>query len=158
MSLTKLSLGGNNLYITSLFPPRESLVSVIPAGDGNIEKHFLRCSPVYHSGKSTVERSKSSALDFFIDGSKTRYTERRKIKRGRVGMIVGGGGEVRGYSNKIDDSQFERGPVSLLSIHSPSTNVSVSGFDRNSSTFLENALCVGEVGHERLNSLKLQLG
>ncbi len=34
MSLTKLSRGGNNLYITSLFPPRESLVS---------EKLFLRC-------------------------------------------------------------------------------------------------------------------
>jgi hypothetical protein len=40
MSRTKLSLGGNNLYKTSLFPPRESLVSEIPAGDGNIEKLF----------------------------------------------------------------------------------------------------------------------
>ncbi len=43
MSLTKLSLGGNNLYMTSLFPPRESLVSDILAGDGNIEKLFLQC-------------------------------------------------------------------------------------------------------------------
>ncbi len=43
MSLAKLSLGGNNLYVMSLFPPRESLVSDIPAGDGNIEKLFLRC-------------------------------------------------------------------------------------------------------------------
>ncbi len=43
MSLTKLSLGGNNLFMTSLFPPRESLVSDIPARDGNIEKLFLRC-------------------------------------------------------------------------------------------------------------------
>jgi hypothetical protein len=34
MSLTKLSLGGNNLYMTSLFPPRESLVSDILAGVG----------------------------------------------------------------------------------------------------------------------------
>jgi hypothetical protein len=42
MSLTQISLGGNNLYMTSLFPPRESLVSDIPAGDGNIEKLFLR--------------------------------------------------------------------------------------------------------------------
>jgi hypothetical protein len=41
MSLTKHSLGGNNLYMTSLFPPRESLVSDIPAGDGNIEKAFF---------------------------------------------------------------------------------------------------------------------
>jgi hypothetical protein len=40
-SLTKLSLCGNNLYMTSLFPPRESLVSEIPAGDGNIEKLFF---------------------------------------------------------------------------------------------------------------------
>ncbi len=43
MSLTKLSVGGNNLYMSSLFSPRESLVSDIPAGDGNIEKLFLRC-------------------------------------------------------------------------------------------------------------------
>jgi hypothetical protein len=42
MSLTKLSLGGNNLYMASLFAPRESLVSDISAGDGNIEKLFLR--------------------------------------------------------------------------------------------------------------------
>jgi len=35
--------GGNNLYMTSLFPPREILVSDIPAGDGNIETLFLWC-------------------------------------------------------------------------------------------------------------------
>jgi hypothetical protein len=40
MSLTKLSLGGINIYRTSLFQPRESLVSDIPVGDGNIEKLF----------------------------------------------------------------------------------------------------------------------
>jgi hypothetical protein len=40
MSLTKLSLSGNNLYMTSLFPPRDSLVSDIQAGDRNIEKLF----------------------------------------------------------------------------------------------------------------------
>ncbi len=40
MSLTKLSLGGNNLYMISLFPPRESLVSDILAGDRNIENLF----------------------------------------------------------------------------------------------------------------------
>jgi hypothetical protein len=43
MSLTKIFLGGNKLYFTSLFPPRESLLSDIPAEDGNIEKLFLRC-------------------------------------------------------------------------------------------------------------------
>jgi hypothetical protein len=42
MSLTKLSLGGNNVYMTSLFPPRESLVSDIPAGD-RYDMLFLRC-------------------------------------------------------------------------------------------------------------------
>jgi hypothetical protein len=40
MLLTKLSLGGNNDVIYKLLPPRESLVSDIPAGDGNIEKLF----------------------------------------------------------------------------------------------------------------------
>jgi hypothetical protein len=44
MSLSKLSLGGNYFYMTSLFPPRERLISDIPAGDGNIEKLFLRCT------------------------------------------------------------------------------------------------------------------
>jgi hypothetical protein len=48
MSLTKLSLGGNNDVIYKLFPPREILVSDIPAGVGNIEKlfygvHYFTC-------------------------------------------------------------------------------------------------------------------
>jgi hypothetical protein len=43
MSLAKLSLGGNNGLTYKLFPPRESLVSHIPAGDGNIEMLFLQC-------------------------------------------------------------------------------------------------------------------
>jgi hypothetical protein len=30
--------------MTSLFPPRESLVSDIPAEEGNIEKLFVRCT------------------------------------------------------------------------------------------------------------------
>jgi hypothetical protein len=41
MSLTKLSLGGNNLQ--KLFPSRESLVSDIPDGDGKIKNLFLLC-------------------------------------------------------------------------------------------------------------------
>ncbi len=44
MSLTKLSPGGNYDIIYKLFLPWENLVSDIPAGDGNIEKLFLRCS------------------------------------------------------------------------------------------------------------------
>jgi hypothetical protein len=41
MSLTKLPLGGNNFYMTSFFPPRESLVSDIPAGTGISKSFFL---------------------------------------------------------------------------------------------------------------------
>ncbi len=44
MSLYILSLGGNNDVIYKLFPPREGLVSDILAGEGNIEKLFLRCT------------------------------------------------------------------------------------------------------------------
>jgi hypothetical protein len=44
MSLTKLYLGGNNLYMTSLFPPMACLVSDIPALDRNIEKLFYGVS------------------------------------------------------------------------------------------------------------------
>ncbi len=42
MALTKLSLGGNNLYVyDAILPPSESY---IPAGDESIEKLFWRCS------------------------------------------------------------------------------------------------------------------
>jgi hypothetical protein len=45
VSLTKLSLGGNNLYMTSLLPPRGEFGKCnIPAEDGNIEKLFVRCT------------------------------------------------------------------------------------------------------------------
>jgi hypothetical protein len=40
MSLIKLFLGGNNLFF---FPPRESFVSDIPAGDGKMANSFLQC-------------------------------------------------------------------------------------------------------------------
>jgi hypothetical protein len=41
MSITKLSLAGNNLIFPAL---RESLVSDISAGDGKIAIHFLQCN------------------------------------------------------------------------------------------------------------------
>jgi hypothetical protein len=45
MSLTKLPLGRNNSVMTSLFPPRESLVvHGIPAGDVKLANLFLRCT------------------------------------------------------------------------------------------------------------------
>jgi hypothetical protein len=47
MSLIKFSLGGNNSYMKSLFPPREGLASDIPAGDGNIEKLFYGVRQLY---------------------------------------------------------------------------------------------------------------
>jgi hypothetical protein len=54
MSLTKLYLGGNNDAIYKLFPPRDSLVSNIPAGDGNIEKLCLRCNLAKAGNNSKV--------------------------------------------------------------------------------------------------------
>ncbi len=66
MSLTRLSLGGNNLYMTALFPPRESLVSDIPARDGNIEKLFLRCDFFSFSKLKKKSVSISPILKKFI--------------------------------------------------------------------------------------------
>ncbi len=45
---TKLSLGGNDDVLTELFPPMGSLVSDIPAGDGKLVNHFLRCRMVHN--------------------------------------------------------------------------------------------------------------
>jgi hypothetical protein len=47
MSLTKLSLGKNNDDIYKIFLPRESFVSDILAGEGNIEKLFFYFFTVY---------------------------------------------------------------------------------------------------------------
>jgi hypothetical protein len=44
MSLTKLPLGRNNSVMTSLFPPKESLVVTSRLGTGNSRTFFLRCS------------------------------------------------------------------------------------------------------------------
>jgi hypothetical protein len=44
MSLTKLPLGRNNSVMTSLFPPRESLVVTSRLGTGNSQSFFLRCT------------------------------------------------------------------------------------------------------------------
>jgi hypothetical protein len=49
MSLIKLFLGGNNLVFS---PPRESLVSDIPAGDGKMANSFLQC--ICSCNKSTL--------------------------------------------------------------------------------------------------------
>jgi hypothetical protein len=79
MSLTKLSLDGNNLYMTSLFPPRESLVSDIPAGDGNIEKLFLRCIRNACTFLSS-ERSRYVSLYDLLDISQLALL----VPRGRI--------------------------------------------------------------------------
>ncbi len=47
MSLTKLPLGRNNSVMTSLFPPRESLVGTSRLGTGNSRTFFLRCDYMY---------------------------------------------------------------------------------------------------------------
>ncbi len=56
MSLTKLSLGVNYDAIHKLFLPRENLVSDIPAGDGNIEKLFLRFSDSIGGDSAGINR------------------------------------------------------------------------------------------------------
>ncbi len=43
MSLNKLPLGRNNSVMTSLFPPRDSLVVASRLGKGNSRTFFLRC-------------------------------------------------------------------------------------------------------------------
>jgi hypothetical protein len=43
MSLTKFPLGRNNSVMTSLFPPRESLIVTSRLGTGNSRIFFLRC-------------------------------------------------------------------------------------------------------------------
>ncbi len=45
MSLTKLSLGRNNSVMTSLFPPRESLVVTSRLGTGNSRTFFYGVGP-----------------------------------------------------------------------------------------------------------------
>jgi hypothetical protein len=78
-SLTKLSVGMNNLYMKSLFPPRESLVSDIPAGDGNIEKLFLRC--IRHACPFlSSERSRYASLYDLLDISQLALL----VPRGRI--------------------------------------------------------------------------
>jgi hypothetical protein len=47
ISLTKLRLGRNNSVMTSLFPPRESLVVTSRLGTGNSRTFFLRCSELW---------------------------------------------------------------------------------------------------------------
>jgi hypothetical protein len=67
MSHTNFSLAG----IAKLFPPRESLVTVILAGDGKIAKLFLQCLEIdatvlpYHRSLlncSAVEKDTDQAL------------------------------------------------------------------------------------------------
>jgi hypothetical protein len=56
---TKLSLGGNNDVITELFPPRGSLVSDIPAGDGKLVNLFFT---VWRTVNKLYCRAKSSVI------------------------------------------------------------------------------------------------
>ncbi len=66
MSLTKLSLAGNDLII----PVHGSQVSDITAGDGKTANHFLQCS---HSVQSPPEAVKSPTLE--IQKVETGYLE-----------------------------------------------------------------------------------
>ncbi len=79
MSFTKLSMGGNNDVIYKLFPPRESLVSDIPAGDGNIEKLFLQCIYKKKMMRNYCDRSvnywanSSKVSEFELQGFWVKY-------------------------------------------------------------------------------------
>jgi len=83
MSLTKLSWA----VIIKLFPPRESLVSDIPAGDGNIANLFLQCiarlpqsplSPSLLSGHN-IWRRQENIPAFLAAGPCIFYTENSRI-------------------------------------------------------------------------------
>ncbi len=71
MSLTKLPLSRNNSIMTSLFPPRESLVVTSRLGTGNSWTFFygvLECSVCLNSGeRSETSASASNMLSFSED-------------------------------------------------------------------------------------------
>ena len=69
MSLTKLSLAGNNDVIFKLFLPRESLVGDIPAGDGNIANRFLQCMV---EREKVIYRSYTTFRDVRVGSEKIR--------------------------------------------------------------------------------------
>jgi len=73
MSLTKLSLGGNNDVIHKLFLPRESLVSDIPAGDGNIaySVHFTPFKADATISLRTREKKEKSRAQSCIDNDES---------------------------------------------------------------------------------------
>ncbi len=62
MSLTKLPLGRNNSVMTSLFPPRESLVVTSRLGRGNSRTFFygVETLQMYKSRMETVQKEKQT--------------------------------------------------------------------------------------------------
>ncbi len=60
MSLTKLPLGRNNSVMTSIFPPRESLVVTSRLGTGNSRTFFLRCMYQESCGGSVMALSEKA--------------------------------------------------------------------------------------------------
>jgi hypothetical protein len=79
MSLTKLPLGRNNSVMTSLFPPRESLVVTSRLGTGNSRTFFLRCM----LGKIWQKGSLKTCSKFSEVPTKFIYIfiERNKMKK-----------------------------------------------------------------------------
>ena len=65
---------------TSLFPPRESLVSDIPAGDGNVANLFLQCT---HS-KEKASRSRVRRSAYTEHRGTVQIKRRRTIHAGNV--------------------------------------------------------------------------
>ncbi len=78
MSRTKLPLGRNNSVMTSLFPPRESLVVTSRLGTGNSRTFFLRCG----GGRGNASPSLTTAFFpydpwIFISRRRNRYSPPR---------------------------------------------------------------------------------
>jgi hypothetical protein len=66
MSLTKLPLGRNNSVMTSLFPPRESFGSDIPAGDGKLTVLFFTVYLPHPSLKFKSQQGTQVALTMVL--------------------------------------------------------------------------------------------
>ncbi len=78
MSLTKLSLGRNNSVMTSLFPPRESLVVTSRLGTGNSQSFFYG---VWHCHWLLAVFLNKAVNSKFLSGTAVTMTVTCRIER-----------------------------------------------------------------------------
>jgi hypothetical protein len=67
MSLTKLPLGRNNSVLTSLFPPRESLVVTSRLGTGNSRSFFYGVNMFLFAELSCLIQTVAGFVDHLIE-------------------------------------------------------------------------------------------